>query len=84
MKNKVFLMICLAGMLLTGCSSVNTTSDDLITIECKNSGYVFDEKNKIIPFEGYELNQFHPYEAKETDKGLEVTFFLNKKIGDSN
>lgn len=83
MKNKVFLMVCFIMILFTGCSP-HYINDNLVTIEYKNSAYVFDEKNKIIPFEGYELNQFHPYEAKETDKGLEVTFFLNKKIGDSN
>ena len=80
MRNKILLILCLAAILLTGCGGGGTK----VTIEYRNSSYEFDEKNKTIPVEGYELNQFHPYETKETENGLEITFYFNKKIGDSN
>lgn len=84
MKNRILLILCFAVMLLTGCGSGGGTNDDLVTIEYRNSSYTFDEKNKIIPIEGYELNQFHPYKTKETENGLEITFYFNKKNGDSD
>lgn len=84
MKNRILLILCFAAMLLTGCGSGGGTKDDLVTIEYRNSLYTFDEKNKIIPIEGYELNQFHPYGTKETENGLEITFYFNKKNGDSD
>ena len=36
-----------------------------------------------IPIEGYELNQLHPYDTEETEEGMTITFYFNKKIGDS-
>lgn len=72
------LILCFAAMMLTGCHEEGTK-----TLEYRNSSYNFDEKNKMIPIEGYELNQLHPYDTEETEEGLEITFYFNKKIGDS-
>lgn len=83
MKSKIALMILCAAMMLTGCHG-GGTKDNIVTLEYRNSSYNFDEKNKMIPIEGYELNQLHPYETKETENGLEIIFYFNKKIGDSN
>lgn len=83
MKCKIILIALCAAMMLTGCSG-GGTKDNIVTLEYRNSSYNFDEKNKMIPIEGYELNQLHPYETKETENGLEITFYFNKKIGDSN
>lgn len=79
MKYKIILILCLAAMMLTGCSG-NKTKDNLVTLEYRNSSYNFDEKNKTIPIEGYELNQLHPYETKETEEGLEITLYFNRRI----
>lgn len=84
MKHKIILMILCAAMMLTGCHGGGGTKDNIVTLEYRNSSYNFDEKNKMIPIEGYELNQLHPYDSKETEEGLEITFYFNKKIGDSN
>lgn len=83
MKSKIALMILCAAMVLTGCHG-GGTKDNIVTLEYRNSSYNFDEKNKMIPIEGYELNQLHPYETKETEDGMTITFYFNKKIGDSN
>ena len=83
LRYKIILILCVAAMMLTGCS-IYGPKGDTVTIEYRNSSYNFDEKNKIIPIQGYELNQFHPYDTKETEDGLEITFYFNKKIGDSN
>lgn len=83
MKYKIALMILCAAMMLTGCHG-GGTKDNIVTLEYRNSSYNFDEKNKMIPIEGYELNQLHPYETKETEDGMIITFYFNKKIGDSN
>lgn len=77
------LILCLTAMMLTGCHG-GGTKDNIVTLEYRNSSYNFDEKNKMIPIEGYELNQLHPYDAKETKDGMTITFYFNKKIGDSN
>ena len=77
------LILCLAAMMLTGCYG-GGTKDNVVTLEYRNSSYNFDEKNKMIPIEGYELNQFHPYDTEETEEGMTITFYFNKKIGDSN
>ena len=83
MKYKIALMILCAAMMLTGCHG-GGTKDNIVTLEYRNSSYNFDEKNKMIPIEGYELNQLHPYETEETENGMIITFYFNKKIGDSN
>ena len=82
MKSRI-LILCLAAMMLSGCSG-GGTKDNIVTLEYRNSSYNFDEKNKTIPIEGYELNQFHPYDTEETEEGMTITFYFNKKIGDSN
>lgn len=82
-KNKIILILCIVAIMLTGCHG-GGTKDNIVTLEYRNSSYNFDEKNKIIPIEGYELNQLHPYDTEETEEGLKITFYFNKKIGDSN
>lgn len=81
MKSRI-LILCLAAMMLTGCGMEVNYYD--ATLEYRNSSYNFDEKNKTIPIEGYELNQLHPYDTEETEEGMTITFYFNKKIGDSN
>lgn len=83
MKYRI-LILCMAAMMLTGCHRGGGTKDNLVALEYHNSSYSYDEKNKIIPIEGYELNQFHPYDSEETECGMTITFYFNKKIGDSN
>lgn len=83
LKYKMILVLCLAATMLTGCHG-GGTKDNKVVLEYRNSSYNFDEKNKTILIEGYELNQLHPYDSKETEEGLEITFYFNKKIGDSN
>lgn len=82
MKCKIILMILCAVIMFTGCGMEVKQYD--ATLEYRNSSYNFDEKNKTIPIEGYELNQLHPYDTEETEKGMTITFYFNKKIGDSN
>lgn len=79
--SRILLICFIAVCLLTGCGKGGGTKDNLVTIEYRNSSYNFDEKNKIIPIEGYELNQLYPYDTKETEEGLEITFYFNKKLG---
>ena len=64
----------------------DTETDEALAyhkVNVKELKAYFDEKNKTIPIEGYELNQLHPYDTEETEEGMTITFYFNKKIGDS-
>ena len=78
----ILLVVCVAVIMLTGCGMEVNYYD--ATLEYRNSSYNFDEKNKTIPIEGYELNQLHPYDTEKTEEGMTITFYFNKKIGDRN
>lgn len=80
MKGKIFLLLGLVAILLVGCGVEFKEYD--ASIEYRNSSYNFDEKNKTIPIEGYELNQMNPYDTVETENGIDIIFHLNKKIGE--
>lgn len=79
MKGKIFLLLGLAVILLVGCG-VEFKEYDAI-IEYRNNSYNFDEKNKTIPIEGYELNQINPYETVETENGIDIIFHFNAEEG---
>ena len=82
MKGKIFLLLGLVAILLVGCGVEFKEYD--ASIEYRNSSYNFDEKNKTIPIEGYELNQMNPYDTVETENGIDIIFHLNKKLGSDN
>ena len=63
--------------MLSGCGEYENK-----TIEYRNGAYNFDNKNKIIELpSGYELNQLHPYEAVETEDGVDIIFHFNVEGG---
>ena len=83
MKDKMLLLLsCLIAFSLIGCGVAVKKYD--ASIEYRNSSYNFDEKNKTIPIEGYELNQMNPYDTVETENGIDIIFHLNKKLGSDN